>query len=261
MGTMDALDSQSVDTNYLLKDISGERLRLEQKQIDNKKAVTFLANFWSLKTAQFTEPILNDDDEIITPAVAIEILDQFHPDKQDTFIDNADLIDSAFAFVMDGIIEIYTKLYDQMKDNPSQSIDRMMPEPPQNLTMNIEREKTGILGNIFQKYKEPDKDAPFYKMEKYLAFLNLIEQIWLRIRDHHEKSVAGVGINFSNISRREGMESRCGIYRQYFLAWVKPAISKMIEYVVETRIKEITKMNLTILSYQAQVQRTHEKQM
>ncbi|MBT4328185.1 MAG: hypothetical protein HOD60_14975 [Candidatus Nitrosopelagicus sp.] len=261
MGTFDAIDGNEVNTQSILSDIMGERIRLEEKQVSLKESVVFLSSFWSRTTPKFTEPELGDNDEIIKQSVPIEILYQFHPENQDEFIEHAGIVDASFAFVMDGIKEIYQELYDANQGNNNQIQDRMMPEMPQSLTMNVEREKTSVFGDLFKKYKEPDKDSPYYKMEKYLAFLKLIEDIWYHLREHQEKSVAGVGVNFTMASRREGMESRCGIYRQYFLAWVKPSIIKMMEYVIEKRIREITKYNMQILGFQAQVQQRHEKLM
>ena len=260
MGTFDAIDGDAVNTQSILSDIMGERIRLEQKQVDLKKAVIFLSSFWSRTTPKFTEQVLDDNDEIVTPSIPIEVLYQFEPDNQDEFIENAGTVDASFAFVMDGIKEIYQELYEQLKDNPSPKMDSL-PDAPTNLTYNIEKEKPGMFGDLFKKYKEPDKDAPFYKMESSMAFLKLIEDIWYHLREHQEKSVNGVGVNFTMASRREGMESRCGIYRQYFLAWVKPSITKMMEYVIEKRIREITKYNMQILGFQAQVQQRHEKMM
>ncbi len=258
MGKFSAIDSDAVDTQSILSDIMGERIRLEQKQIDLRVSVTFLSSFWSKLTPKFSEPILDENNEIITPGKPIEILHQFDPENQDDFIAHASTIDASFAFVMDGIKEIYQELYENQKDMPSPQINTT-PDTPTNLTYNIEKEKQGMFGGLFQKFKEPDKDSPYYKMEKYLSFLKLVEDIWYHLREHQEKSVAGVGVNFTMASRREGMESRCGIYRQYFLAWVKPSITKMMEYVIEKRIREISKMNMQILSYQAQVSQRHEK--
>lgn len=258
MGKFESIDSDEVNTQSILSDIMGERIRLEQKQIDLKESVTFLSSFWSKQTPKFTEPILDDNNNVVKPGEPIEILHQFHPDNQDEFISHASTIDASFAFVMDGIKEIYQELYDNQKESPMPQINTG-PETPTNLTYNIEKEKQGMFGGIFQKFKEPDKESPYYKLDRYLSFLRLVEDIWYHLREHQEKSVAGVGINFSMASRREGMESRCGIYRQYFLAWVKPSITKMMEYVIEKRIREISKMNMQILSYQAQVQQRHEK--
>lgn len=248
MGKFESIDSDEVNTQSILADIMGERIRLEQKQIELNKAVVFLSSFWSKITPK--------EDENGNP---IEILYQFHPDNQDEFIANASLVDASFAFVLDGIKEIYQELYAPGADSGAYAQHHPVPEVPQNLTYKIENEKQSVFGDLFKKFKEPDRDSPYYKMEKYLAFLKLIEDIWYHLREHQEKSVAGVGVNFTMASRRVGMESRCGIYRQYFLAWVKPSITKMMEYVIEKRIREITKMNMTILGYQAQVQQRHEK--
>ena len=54
MGTFDAIDGDAVNTQSILSDIMGERIRLEQKQVDLKKAVIFLSSFWSRTTPKFT---------------------------------------------------------------------------------------------------------------------------------------------------------------------------------------------------------------
>lgn len=254
----DSIDSDNVNTQSILSDIIGERTRLEQKQIDLTNAVKSLSTFWSRSTPRFTDPILDDENNIIENGKPIEILYQFHPDNQDEFIDNASIIDSAFAIVLEAIKEIYQELYETQKTSPVPQFNKGL-DVPQNLTYNIEAEKKGWLGNVFNKIKEPDRDSPYYKMEKYMSYLKLVEDIWLHIREHQEKSVAGVGVNFTMASRRKGMEARCGIYRQYFLAWVKPGITKMMEYVIEKRIREITQYNIQILQFQASVQQRHEK--